>query len=688
MSEFRSRKTQLGLVFTVMALAVLGLGARTSVAQESILYSFGGVNGDPLEPAAGLVTDGKGNFYGTSEYGGSRGAGAVFELSPKAGGGWTEKVLWNFCPNGGVCLDGVNPLGSLIFDAKGNLYGTTSFGGVNNGSGTVFELSPGTGGVWTEKTLFTFAQYGTTGALPQSNLIFDSKGNLYGTTYQTAANGGCGVVFELTPSTGGTWTEKVLHTFTNQPDGCGPIGGLIFDAKGNLYGTTTNAGDNPTGYAEGTVFELSPATNGTWTEKLLYTFTGANGSADGNDPKGALIFDAKGNLYGTTQQAGGGHNAGVVFELSPTSSGPWTEKILYSFQGQPTDGSYEIGNLVFDAQGNLYGISSQGGAYASGYNGCSIGCGTVFKLSPTSSGGWTESILHDFGANTSDGHGINGGLIADAKGNLYGTSTYGGAYDGVPSTDRGTVWKVSAAGPLTFSPGASTFSGAHTVKITSAVADTLIYYTTDGSIPTEKSNLYTGPIDVTKTETIQAFATAPGYPDTGFYSAHYVVLTPTAQPTLSPAPGTYTKGQTVTIADATKGAVIYYTTNGTTPTTSSTKYTGPIAVNATTTVKAVAIATGDGISTTESGTYTIAPPTATPSISPASGTFTGTETVTITDATAGATIYYTTNGATPTTSSTKYSGAFKLTSTTTVKAIALAAKDSLSAVATATYTLK
>ncbi len=690
MRQLFNASKNLCVVVAGIVFALLSAGGPRAAAQESLLYSFGGTPAtDPNQPNAGLVADAKGNLYGTATYGGgSNNAGAVFELSPVAGGGWSEKEIYNFCSQTN-CSDGYNPRGSLVFDKAGNLYGTTSRGGVNNGTGTIFELSPTASGFWTEKTLFTFAQSGTTGAVPLSNLIFDSKGNLYGTAYQATGNGGCGVAFELSPTTTGSWTQKVLHTFTGQPDGCGPLGGLIFDAKGNLYGTTTNAGNNPTGYAEGTVYELSPATDGTWTEKLLYTFTGANGSPDGNDPKGSLIFDSHGNLYGTTQQAGGRYNAGIVFELSPTSSGPWTEKILYSFQGQPTDGSYEIGNLIFDAQGNLYGISSQGGAYASGYSGCSIGCGTVFELSPTTSGLWTETILHDFGADTSDGHGINGGILADAQGNLYGTSTNGGAYDNSRYTDWGTVWEVASAGPITFSPGTGTYVGTHTVAISSGVKNAVLYYTTDGTTPTTASNLYTAPIRVTKSETIKAFATATGYPNTGVASANYVILQPADQPVLSPAPGSFTSIQTVSIADGTANAVIYYTLDGSSPNTKSNKYTAPFQLSATTTVKAVAVASGYAPSSVVTGVYTInLPQAAEPTLSPAPGTFTTRQTVAIADTAKTAVIYYTTDGTTPTSASNKYTAPILVTQSETIQAIAIAPGYQNSKVASGTYVIE
>jgi uncharacterized repeat protein (TIGR03803 family) len=227
----------------------------------------------------------------------------VFELSPRQGGGWTETLLHNFNNNG---RDGVNPQAGLIIDDAGNLYGTTYRGGIYN-SGTAFELSPQQGGGWTEKVLHSFG-HGSDGITPDANLTIDAAGNLYGTTYNGGIHGR-GTVFELTPREGGGWTETVLHSFGNGSDGANPYAGLIIDANGNLYGTTLAGGI----HTAGTAFELSPRQGGGWTETILHSF--GNGT-DGNSPYAGLIFDASGNLYGTTLE-GGIHSYGVVFEITP-----------------------------------------------------------------------------------------------------------------------------------------------------------------------------------------------------------------------------------------------------------------------------------------------------------------------------------------------------------------------------------
>jgi uncharacterized repeat protein (TIGR03803 family) len=302
--------------------------------------------------------------------------------------------------------DGANPYGGLIFDATGNLYGTTYYGGPN-GAGVVFKLKPNADGSWTENVLYSFcaAFNCSDGANPSAGLIFDTAGNLYGTTQtggftSTACGRGCGVVFKLTPNTDGSWTESVLHSFTQVPDGSDPYAGLIFDPAGNLYGTTGyGGGTNNTGV----VFELKPNADGSWTESVLYSFTGFS---DGANPYGGLIFDATGNLYGTTY---GGNPGAVVFKLKPNADGSWTESVLHSFplNFDPTAG------LIFDTAGNLYGTIYFGGP---------AGGGGIFKLAHNSNGSWAYRGLRFFFGNPAQNP--YGGLVLDKAGNLYGT-TYG-----------------------------------------------------------------------------------------------------------------------------------------------------------------------------------------------------------------------------------------------------------------------
>jgi uncharacterized repeat protein (TIGR03803 family) len=249
-----------------------------------------------------LIFDGSGNLYGTTAAGGTFGEGTVFELSPNGGGGWTETVLYSFQND---ASDGTSPSVSLVFDTAGNLYGTTSAGGSSSacGCGTVFQLTPVTGGGWTEKIIHSFFE--TDGYLPQAGLIIDKAGNLYGTTF-FGGTYGYGTAFELSPEVGGNWNLTTLQNFNISGDGGAYLyGGVILDAKGNLYGTTFRGGASD----EGTVFELSPAGFGAWKEKVLYSF-----SNSGYQPDAGVIADASGNLYGTTYGGGSG-SGGTVFAV-------------------------------------------------------------------------------------------------------------------------------------------------------------------------------------------------------------------------------------------------------------------------------------------------------------------------------------------------------------------------------------
>jgi uncharacterized repeat protein (TIGR03803 family) len=377
---------------------------------ENALYSFAG-GGDPKFPYAGLVFDKAGNLYGTTELGGSNNQGTVFKMTPTSNGGWTETVLYNF--TGGT--DGGQPYASLVLDAAGNLYGTTNFGGSANcnlGCGTVFKLTPGSGG-WNETVLYTFSG-GSDGREPYARLRFDAAGNLYGTTLlggsiSSVCSTGCGTVFKLTHGSSG-WTESVLYAFQGTTDGASPYDGLAFDAAGNLYGTTNAGGAS----GDGVIFKLTPGSSG-WTESVLHRFKGGN---DGKNPYGDLILDGAGNLYGTAYQGGSG-GYGVVFELQPNSKGGWTEKVLRAFINTPAGNP--VAGLVMDAAGNLYGTTMLGATQSA----CGGGCGSLFKLSPVSGGGWSYKAVHNFGTGT-DGYHPTGDLILDSAGNIYGTTQAGG----------------------------------------------------------------------------------------------------------------------------------------------------------------------------------------------------------------------------------------------------------------------
>jgi len=340
---------------------------------EQVLHDFN--MNDGADPRGNLTFDGEGNLYGTTAYGGGSSGcyftgdcGVAFKLTHNSGGSWSESVLHVFTGENG---DGSNTDGALIFDGAGNLYGTSEWGG--GGWGAVFELTPNSDGSWTEHTLFGF-DMGSDGGYPWADtLVFDAAGNLYGATAYGGMSGcsprgngcyGLGVIFQLTLNSDGTWSEKVLHSFTAGKDGATPTGPLVLDASGNLYGTTFWGGAHN---GNGNVYKLTPNPNGTWTEHVLHQFTGGR---DGGAPFSGLSFDAAGNLYGATTQ-GGKYGYGVVFKLTPTSTGGWSYQALHSFRD--TSGAYPEAAPIFDAAGNLYGTTNGDGTTT---------FGTVYEITP------------------------------------------------------------------------------------------------------------------------------------------------------------------------------------------------------------------------------------------------------------------------------------------------------------------
>jgi uncharacterized repeat protein (TIGR03803 family) len=381
----------------------LTLAAATSVfAQaQSVLYSFCQLKNcvDGMSPAGNLVMDANGYLYGTTGGGGWNAQGTVFRVSPDG----SERVLHSFGVTSG---DGYFPSPGLVIDKRGNLYGTTKLGGtndtINGGGGTVYKITP----AGAETILYNFGATSTDGTNPQAGLAADAKGNLYGTTLEGGENG-YGTIFKLAPS----GSETILYNFPNDgADRFQPDENLTLDNKGDVYGVTSYGGTNNAGLA----FEVSA--DGAYT--VLYNF--GESATDASIPKSSLTLDSNGNLYGTSQ-AGGSNNEGTVFELSPKANGSWTENVLYSFS--TSAGSVPEAGVTFATGGSLYGTT---------YDGGSGGCGTVFELSPNG----TLTTLFTF--NGTDGAYPNGNLL-DSAGNYYGVTFEGGAQSG------GTLYMITTA---------------------------------------------------------------------------------------------------------------------------------------------------------------------------------------------------------------------------------------------------
>lgn len=357
----------------------------------------------------------------------------------------TEHVLFRFSAqqNGGTY-----PEGGVTFDAAGNLYGTTQYGGTGAclldgeipGCGIVYEITAQAGNEWKEKVLHSFAKNGKDGEEPyHSALVFDAAGDLFGLASAGGAsidcNGGdsgvagCGAAFEMLPTSTGFSAPVIIHSFDGNDkgiDGQIPGGNLIFDSAGNLYGTTYQGGTNIQGY--GMAFQLIPEAGGSWYERYMYSFQ--HNGKDGEYPVGGLVFDAAGNLYGLTSE-GGKYGLGAAYELTPNANG-WHEQVIYSF-GNGTDPSEPVGSLIIDKNGNLYGVTTEGGVN---------NAGTVFELKPGTGGTWTVATLYSFEKVNNFLVGPNGPLAMDGSGNLYGTTQNGGT-GACNGEGCGTVYELS-----------------------------------------------------------------------------------------------------------------------------------------------------------------------------------------------------------------------------------------------------
>ena len=386
--------------------AGITLWSFASQGGETILYSFKGGN-DGKIPYAALTAGFNASLLGTTDEGGGtdcfsgKGCGVIFELAQDG----TEQVLYTF---GGGC-DGQTPEANLIADQAGDLFGTTLLGGACSGLGfgTVFELAASGG----EQVIHAFGGLSAgDGSGPEGPVIFDTAGDLYGTTVaggNAGCGGGCGTIFKITPD----GTESIVYAFMGGTDGFAPSAGLLSDSAGDLFGTAKDGGNANcnSGDGCGTVFKI--ASDGTFS--VLYTF---QGGSDGEAPKSTLVEDSSGDLYGTTIGGGGNCNCGTVFRLAPDG----TETILHGFQGG-TDGKYPYAGVVMDSRNNLYGTTYSGGGGA----GChAAGCGTVFKVTP----GGVETVLYAF-RKREEGSQPVASLILGAHGLLYGTASKGGAHE-------------------------------------------------------------------------------------------------------------------------------------------------------------------------------------------------------------------------------------------------------------------
>jgi len=369
-----------------VVLAAMPLAARAGTL--TVVHNFTG-GSDGGSPVDGLMMNAKGTLFGTTSAGGTAALGAVFQMSGRG----TQKVLHSF--QGGA--DGATPNGGVIEDAKGTLFGTTTAGGAA-GAGTVYSLRG-----QTETVLYSFAGGTSDGMAPQAGLVQDASGNLYGTTTAGGAAGN-GTVFELIApkSRKGAWAEKVLYSFGTGTDGAAPVGRVVLDTAGNLYGTTSLGGAS--GY--GTVFQLKPGA--TWTETILHSFQNTD---DGNTPYAGLVADASGNFYGAAT-AGGNNGGGTIFELSP-SNGSFTFAVLASVPGWGVSGTFR--DILVQPNGVIYATTHCDGTNSAG---------SIYEL--TLSGGvWTYTELYDFTGGSDGQYSISNLVLKGSK--LYGTTIGGGA---------------------------------------------------------------------------------------------------------------------------------------------------------------------------------------------------------------------------------------------------------------------
>lgn len=412
-----------------LALAIAALPLQPASAEGlKTLYSFCAETNctDGASPEGGLLADAQGNLLGTTFGGGTQNAGTIFE-STKTRHGYVTAPLVSFDGD-----DGSEPYAGLVADRDGNLFGTTSAGGVDNDNGgTVFELAKTAHGYASTPTvLYNFCSQTNCadGANPLARLLIDADGDLFGTTFYGGEQNE-GTVFELEKTANGyAASPLILYSFCVQPncgDGANPKSSLIFDAKGDLFGTTTRGGAN----GDGTVFEIAKTAVGyAPTPTILYSFCAQTNCTDGSTPVGGLLADRQGDLFGTTS-VGGSDNDGIVFEIAKTSSGYAAAPLtLVSFDG--TNGANPMAALIADPQGDLFG-TSRGDGFDNN--------GTVFEIKKTK-GGYANAPTSLVVFDGKNGSSPIGGLLAGKKGNLFGTTVAGGATE----NSEGTVFEIPA----------------------------------------------------------------------------------------------------------------------------------------------------------------------------------------------------------------------------------------------------
>ncbi|HUK73987.1 MAG TPA: choice-of-anchor tandem repeat GloVer-containing protein [Candidatus Bathyarchaeia archaeon] len=434
------------MAFALCCAACLVLTPAAQAQAFSVIHNF--TNGpDGGAPYTGLTIDRAGNLYGTTASGGGggcqNGCGIVFKLAQR-GSGWVLTPLYKFQGE-----DGARPCSRITIGSDGTLYGTTSEGGGtqcpagagcypngNGGCGTVFNLAPpahASGSIlgnWNETVLYRFTGE-SDGAYPQGDIAFDADGNLDGVTTEggnfgqdcgTQLGDGCGTVYQLTRS-GSGWTENVVHSFQPMNDGAGPVGGVVLDAAGSIYATTAGSSFGDSGISCGGAAIQFTQSGGSWQSNFLHLF---GQQLDGCEPRGGMIFDPSGNLYGATPwvEEGGPVGSGEVYELSDSPSNGWQYSILFEFPDDGYGGPFST--LIRDSAGNLYGTTYGYGLHR---------YGEVFKLVPNGAS-WTYVDLHDFSGGADGGYPY-GSLVQDSAGNIYGTAVMGGAYN------RGVIFEIT-----------------------------------------------------------------------------------------------------------------------------------------------------------------------------------------------------------------------------------------------------